>query len=98
MKKNFVILSCLLVTIACNNNKTKGTKVDTTPALSQTNNSVEILVDTLGYSSDSATQKYETGSNLIAQSDCLSCHKPKEANIGPSYVCLLYTSPSPRDS
>ena len=29
---------------------------------------------------------YDKGLNLIAQSDCLGCHKVREASIGPSYA------------
>lgn len=29
---------------------------------------------------------YDKGLNLIAQSDCLGCHKVRETSIGPSYA------------
>ncbi len=62
--------------------------MDTTATLSQTNNSIQILVDTLGHHTDSAASEYEMGSGLITRSDCLKCHNVKEKNIGPSYVAV----------
>jgi cytochrome c len=87
MKKYFA-LGCLVAAIACNSSSSDKANTDTTKNLSQTNNSVDILVDTLGFDSDSAAKKYEKGSTLITKSDCLTCHKVKEQNIGPSYVAI----------
>jgi cytochrome c len=87
MKKYFA-LCCLVAVVACNSSNSDKPDTDTTKNLSQTNNSVEILVDTLGFNSDSATKKYEKGNILITQSDCLTCHKVKEQSIGPSYVAI----------
>jgi cytochrome c len=88
MKKYLFILCCLVAVIACNNSNSDKPQTDTTGNLSQTNNSVDILVDTLGFHTDSASKKYEKGSTLITQSDCLNCHKVKEQSIGPSYVAI----------
>jgi cytochrome c len=98
MKKAIIVVSAIVIIAACNNNKSANPKEDTTRSLSQTNNSVEILVDTLGHHSDSATSVYEKGNNLITQSDCLGCHKIKEKNIGPSYVEIAEKySPTPEN-
>lgn len=88
MKKYILIVCCMVSVAACNNSNSDKPDTDTTKNLSQTNNSVEILVDTLGFNSDSAAKKYEKGSTLITQSDCLTCHKVKEQSIGPSYVAI----------
>ncbi len=94
MKKIFLISSLLYFFTACNN-KTDKPKTDPTPVLSQTNNSVDILVDTLGYHPDSSANKFEKGSSLITKSDCLGCHKVKEKNIGPAYTAIAdkYSAP-----
>jgi cytochrome c len=93
MKKSLVIFRCALFVIACNNSESKKPKIDTTPALSQTNNNYPNPVDTLGFHQDSATERYEEGSNLTSQSDCLGCHKVKETSIGPSYVAIANKYP-----
>jgi cytochrome c len=88
MNKYILILCWLVAVVACNNSNSDKTNTDTTKNLSQTNNSVDILVDTLGFNADSAAKKYEKGNLLITKSDCLTCHKVKEQNIGPSYVAI----------
>lgn len=88
MKKIFLVLFYVAFVAACNNSGSDNSKIDTTPALSQTNNNFPGLVDTLGFNSDSAGNRYEKGSNLITKSDCLTCHKIKEKNIGPAYVAI----------
>jgi cytochrome c551/c552 len=45
------------------------------------------MLDTIGYHTDSA-KKNEHGSNLITKSDCLTCHRVKEKNMGPAYVAV----------
>ncbi len=94
MKKTFVLISSIVIIAACNNNDTSSkSKQDTTPPLSQTNNSVDILVDTLGFHSDSAANRSEKGSELIAKSDCLACHKVKEKLVGPAYTAVAEKYP-----
>lgn len=93
MKKAFVIISSLAIIAACNNGSSTNNKVDTTPPLSQTNNSVDVLVDTLGFHTDSAANKFEKGSELIAKSDCLTCHKVKEKLVGPAYAAVAEKYP-----
>jgi cytochrome c len=93
MKKAFVIISSVAIIAACNNGSSTNNKVDTTPPLSQTNNSVDVLVDTLGFHTDSAANKSEKGSELIAKSDCLTCHKVKEKLVGPAYTAVAEKYP-----
>ena len=93
MTRIFLVAISLLSLVACNSDSEK-VKVDPTPTLSQTNNSVDILVDTLGYVTDSSTTKFEKGSSLITQSDCLGCHKVKEQSIGPSYAAVADKYPA----
>lgn len=88
MKKYLFIFCCLVAVVACNNSDSDKSLTDTTGNLSQTNNSVDILVDTLGFHTDSAAKKYERGNILITKSDCLRCHKVKEQYNGPSYVAI----------
>ncbi len=97
MTRIFLLAISLLSFGACNSD-TKTVKVDPTPTLSQTNNSVDILVDTLGYVADSSTTKFEKGSSLITQSDCLGCHKVKEQSIGPSYAAVAEKYPATAES
>jgi len=93
MKKAFVIISSVAIIAACNNGSSTNNKVYTTPPLSQTNNSVDVLVDTLGFHTDSAANKSEKGSELIAKSDCLTCHKVKEKLVGPAYTAVAEKYP-----
>ncbi|MEJ7912173.1 MAG: c-type cytochrome [Chitinophagaceae bacterium] len=93
MKRILLVAIPLLLFIACNSDSKK-VKVDPTPTLSQTNNSVDILVDTLGYVVDSSMTKFEEGISLITQSDCLGCHKVKEQSVGPSYTAVAEKYPA----
>ena len=88
MKKALLFLSYTIIAAACNYAQSEKPDVDTTPNLSQTNNSVDILVDTLGFNADSAGNKFEKGSSVITKSDCLNCHKVKEKNVGPAYIAI----------
>ncbi len=95
MKKVLVLISSIVVIAACNNGSSTKDKQDTTPPLSQTNNSVDILVDTLGFHTDSASASatFEKGSELIGKSDCLTCHKVKEKLVGPAYTAVAEKYP-----
>ncbi len=86
MKIKILITGFLGLIMACNTSDKP--KTDPTPAISQTNNSVDILVDTLGYHYDSTANKFDKGSSLIIKADCLGCHKEKEKSIGPSYISM----------
>ncbi len=88
MKNVYAFFSCIVIISACKNNTANKPKTDTTPATSQTNNSVDILVDTLGNHTNPADLKFEKGRSLVTKSDCLGCHKVKEKSIGPDYVSI----------
>ncbi|MBA2760480.1 MAG: c-type cytochrome [Segetibacter sp.] len=98
MKKALVVISSIVIIVACNNGSSTKDKQDTTPPLSQTNNSVDILVDTLGFHTDSASAKYEKGSELMAKSDCLACHKVKEKLVGPAYTAVAEKYPATEEN
>ncbi|MEO6916607.1 MAG: hypothetical protein ABI151_14110 [Chitinophagaceae bacterium] len=54
MKRCFVLIVVVMFVISC---KDKAPKMDPTPNFSPTNNSVDIMVDTLGFKIDSAKVK-----------------------------------------
>lgn len=70
MKKYLFVFSLSLFCIACGNNSTEK---DKTPA-----------ADTPA-ASPMDNPDYDKGLNLIAKSDCLGCHKIREASTGPAY-------------
>ena len=96
--KVLVLISSIVVIAACNNGSSDKNKQDTTPPLSQTNNELETLVDTLGFHTDSDTNRFEKGSELIAKSDCLACHKVKEKLVGPAYTAVAAKYPATEES
>ncbi|MEP7254055.1 MAG: c-type cytochrome [Ginsengibacter sp.] len=74
MKKSIIILSSVLFLISCGNNtETKDeTKTDTAATVKEEPKDPEI----------------QKGLDLIAKSDCFTCHKLNEAAIGPSYALV----------
>jgi len=72
MKKVLFILSTAIIVIACGGGSTEAGKA-TTEATASTANTLSDNPD------------YQKGLALIAGSDCLTCHKTSEKNIGPSY-------------
>jgi len=72
MKKVLFILSTAIIVIACGGGSTEAGKA-TTEATASTANALSDNPD------------YQKGLALIAGSDCLTCHKTSEKNIGPSY-------------
>ncbi len=73
MKKSILILSSLLFLISCGNNtETKETSADTTATVKEEPKDPEI----------------QKGLDLIAKSDCFTCHKLTETAIGPSYAAV----------
>ncbi len=72
MKKVLFILSTAIIVIACGGGSTEAGKA-TTEATASTANAL------------SDNPVYQKGLALIAGSDCLTCHKTSEKNIGPSY-------------
>ena len=72
MKKVLFILSTAFIVIACGGGSIEAGKA-TTEATASTANALSDNPD------------YQKGLALIAGSDCLTCHKTSEKNIGPSY-------------
>ncbi len=76
MKKSILILSSALFFISCGNNTdTKETTKDTA-ATTMTTPAAE------------ANPEVTKGLDLIAKSDCFTCHKLTETAIGPSYAAV----------
>jgi cytochrome c len=92
MKKTFTILSLSLIIAACGGNKSDKTSADTTVATNQ--NAAAANSDAAGdtVASNTGAEKSATagtsakGAQLIAKSDCLTCHKEHEKLIGPAYA------------
>ena len=79
MRKLFVLLSFVAL-IACNsssNEKSDSSKKEDTPAASDNGMSAE----------------EEKGMNLIAKSDCLTCHQIDAVSQGPSYTAVAAKYP-----
>ena len=71
MKKYSIIIALLAIMTACGNNNDKSAAPAPAPA-------------TVG-TDLSANPDYQKGLELIAKSDCLTCHKVNEKLIGPAY-------------
>jgi len=90
MKKIFIVISISVMVYACGNQDTSASKnadsSKTTPAAPA---KVEPAVKDVTENPD-----YAAGLELIAKSDCLTCHKVEEKLIGPAYrdVANKYTS------
>jgi cytochrome c len=72
MKKVLFILSTAVIIMACGGGSTEAGK-ETKEAIASTGNALADNPD------------YQKGLALIAGSDCLTCHKTSEKNIGPAY-------------
>ncbi len=99
MKKLFIICGLSLAIAACGGNKSGGNSADSTSAANKTavaSNS-DAAQDTAA--SHNGTEKTAgtpsaAGAQLIAKSDCSTCHKEQEKLIGPAFVDVAkkYTS------
>jgi cytochrome c len=75
MKKTITILFCCSLAVACgnsNDNKNQGQKDSSTTSSDSTNSQASGVAN-------------EKGLELIGASDCTTCHKLREKNIGPAY-------------
>ncbi|MBC7868013.1 MAG: c-type cytochrome [Gloeobacteraceae cyanobacterium ES-bin-316] len=78
MKKNVLLAGLLVCFFACSSPSKEGTtaaKVE------------EVKVEEKPATA-SANPDYDKGLELVAQSDCLGCHKINEASVGPSYAAI----------
>ena len=99
MKKTFIVLGLSLALAACGGSKSNSGSADSTSAANKTataSNS-DAAQDTAA--SHNGTEKAAgtpsaAGAQLIAKSDCGTCHKEQEKLIGPAFadVAKKYTS------
>ena len=73
MKKVLFILTTAVILMACGGGSTEAGKVAATAATATTGNTLSDNPD------------YQKGLALVAGSDCITCHKVSEKNIGPAY-------------
>ncbi len=71
MKKYSVVIALLAFMGACSNNNDKKEETPATPAAAT--------------SAASSNPDYQKGLELVAKSDCLTCHKVSEKVTGPAY-------------
>ena len=91
MKKTFIVLGLSLALAACGGSKSNSGSADSTNAANKTavaTNS-DAAQDTAA--SHNGTEKTAgtpsaAGAQLIAKSDCSTCHKEQEKLIGPAFV------------
>ncbi|MEO5999059.1 MAG: c-type cytochrome [Chitinophagaceae bacterium] len=90
MRKIFIVLSISVMVYACGNQDAGAAKdADSAKATTTAPVTVEPAVKDVTENPD-----YAAGLELIAKSDCLTCHKVEEKLIGPAYrdVANKYTS------
>lgn len=87
MKKVFIICSSILIFAACNSSSTDNKDGDTKSA------------DTTAATpaAEASDPEVTKGLDLVAKSDCFTCHKLTETSIGPAYsaVAAKYKSVEP---
>ena len=76
MKKTLVIFSMVAIVAACGNNNTSESSETKTPDAQSSQPA----------STPEADPDAEAGLQLIAQNDCLTCHKVNDQLVGPSYM------------
>lgn len=76
MKKTFIIFFSVLFCFSCGNNSSKDEK------------STEAKETTEAADTKKEDPEIAKGMELIAKSDCLTCHKLTEASIGPPYAAV----------
>jgi len=88
MKKIFFTALAFAALVACNNSDTANSSSDSAP---------ETPAEAPKAPSVSDNPDYKKGLALVAQSDCLTCHKVDEAINGPSYrqVAEKYADQAP---
>ena len=73
MKKVLFIVTTAIIVMACGGGSTEAGKDATTAVAATSGNKLSDNPD------------YQKGLALVAGSDCLTCHKTSEKNIGPAY-------------
>jgi len=79
MKKLFVILSFSCLAIACGSN-------DSNPAKEERKDEAKDLSKEAA--APTKSPDYQKGLELVAKSDCFTCHKVKENSTGPAYEAV----------
>ncbi|HUM97480.1 MAG TPA: c-type cytochrome [Chitinophagaceae bacterium] len=82
MKKTLAFLGMVALLASCGGGKSNGEGENTGPV--QTEPSTEATTTTPS-NDPSSNPDYQKGMELIAKSDCLTCHKVDEKLIGPAY-------------
>jgi len=96
MKKTLCILSICAVIAACGGNSNTGNETDNTTSGTTEQTTDDNITSTeteAGSGSETIEVGSDKGKELIAQSDCLTCHKEHDKLVGPSYedVAKKYT-------
>lgn len=92
MKKVFIVLGLSLVIAACGGNKSGGdSSADSTSAANQTAATAESSAAQDTAASHDGTDKAggtpaAPGAQLIAKSDCSTCHKEQQKIVGPAFA------------
>ncbi|MGZ8545141.1 MAG: c-type cytochrome [Flavisolibacter sp.] len=70
MKKTLLLFSIIALVVACGNNQEPSSNPSSTPSTTAENNDPDV----------------ESGLQLVAKNDCLTCHKVNDLLVGPSYM------------
>jgi cytochrome c len=81
MKKALVVIAGLAFLVACGGGNTENNQAtEQTPATTEA-------------AAPATSPEAERGMELIAKSDCLTCHKVVEASVGPAYEAVAAKYP-----
>lgn len=84
MKKILVLFSAASFIISCGNNNTDATATSGTDTAAATPSATTGAAGTTD-AATTASADADKGLELIAKSDCLTCHKVEEKVVGPAY-------------
>ncbi|WP_207421023.1 c-type cytochrome [Desertivirga brevis] len=83
MKHNILVLSLSIFLAACGGSDSSSNNSSGTTANESTSSTT---AETSASDESTSSSSSSKGSQLIAKSDCLSCHKEHERLVGPSYA------------
>src|SRR3954447_656160 len=91
MKKTFIVLGLSLALAACGGNKSNSGSADSTSAANKTATATNSDAAQDTAASHDGTEKAggtpsSAGADLIAKSDCGTCHKEQQKIVGPSFA------------
>jgi cytochrome c len=86
MKKTFIVLGISLLLAACGSGKSDNS--------SSSDSTASAATGSTGTAGSSASTSSSAGAQLIANSDCGTCHKEQEKLVGPAFIDVAkkYTS------